>query len=177
MPNPRAADRTDAAVGHADPFAGVAAVLWSEREILERVLFAVTTERLVLESGQTRWLARADQQVQDALEVLRTSEVLRSAEVQALADQLNLPFETNLAGLASIAPEPWPYVLNEHRTALRDLTAEIDAVTTDIRRLLHAGAQAIGETLDRLGDAFSAYTANGAVATFPARPIFIDEQA
>ncbi|MGH8960015.1 MAG: flagellar protein FlgN [Jatrophihabitantaceae bacterium] len=163
---------------HADVFAAVAGVLWSERETLDRLLFKLVEEQLVLAAGSTRWLNQADQEVRNAMERLRLGEVIRAAEVSALAESLNLPLETTLAELATIAPEPWPFVLTEHRTALRTLVAEIEAVAAENRRLLHAGAHAIRETLDRLGDAVAGYDANGGAVSYGASggPFLLDEQ-
>jgi hypothetical protein len=166
-----------------DPYAALAAVLWSEREVLETVLYALTQERLILAAGETRWLHRADAQLRAALDRLRTAEVMRAAELDALTDELRLPHETTLAELVSIAPEPWPLVLDEHRAALRDLAAEIDRAGGQLRGTLSAGAAAIAETLEGLaglGGAESApagYTATGAAAGFTLPPLLFDEQA
>jgi hypothetical protein len=132
-----------------DPFAAIAAVLWGEREILEQLLYTLVQQQLVLSTGQTRWLNRADAQVRAAVDELRTSEVLRAAEVEALAAALDLPPESTLAELAALAPEPWPPVLTEHRDALRALVAEIDVATQENRRLLQTGASAVLETMER----------------------------
>jgi hypothetical protein len=161
-----------------DVFALVAGVLWSERELLDQLLFKLVEEQLVLAAGSTRWLNHADREVRGAMERLRLSEVIRAAEVAALAESLNLPLETTLAELATIAPEPWPFVLTEHRTALRTLVAEIEAVAAENRRLLNAGAHAVRETLDRLGDAVAGYDATGGAVSYGAsgRPFLLDEQ-
>jgi hypothetical protein len=160
-----------------DPFASLSAILWSERELLESVLFALTQERLILAAGETRWLNRADAQLQAAAEKLRTAEVLRAAELDALTDTLNLPHEITLGELASIAPEPWPLLLAEHRDALRNLAAEIDEATKQTRRLLSAGAAAIAETLQSVGTACGGYTASGVAAGGTVGPLLLDEQA
>lgn len=147
-------------------FAEVAGVLWSERDLLDDVLYRLTQEQLVLSAGTTRWLNRADDEVRAALERLQLAEVTRAIQVQVLATRLNLPESTTLAELAAIAPEPWPLVLSEHRTALRAAVAEIEAVSAENRRLLQAGAHSIRETLDRLSDAVAGYDANGSAVSY-----------
>lgn len=147
-------------------FAEVAGVLWSERELLEHLLFKLVQEQLVLAAGSTRWLNHTDAELQLALDRVRLGEVARAIQVEALAQQLNRPITSTLAELAAIAPEPWSLVLGEHRSALRALVAEIDAVAAENRRLLHVGANAIRETLDRLGDAVAGYDANGSAVRF-----------
>lgn len=138
----------------------VSATLWSERETLELLLFTLTVERFVLSGGSARWLNRADADVRAAIERLRTSEVIRAAEVESLAATLGMPVGTSLAELAAGAPEPWPLVLTDHRTALRALVAEVEAVAAENRQLLESGFDAIRETLDNLdnlGTSVSAY--------------------
>jgi hypothetical protein len=173
MPNSPATVPTAAA----DAFAAIAAVLWSEREALEDVLFKLVEEQLVLRTGTTRWLNRADSEVRAALDRMRSHEVIRAAEVEALAELLRLPLETTLAELAELAPEPWPQLLTEHRVALRTLVDEIHSVADENRRLLNAGAQAVRETLDHLGRAVAGYDASGSAVSSSGSPMFIDEQA
>ena len=122
-------------------------VLWGEREILERVLFRVVEQQLILKSGQARWLALASGEVESAINELRGSEVMRHAESDALAGRLGLPDGARLAELAAVATEPWRSILLEHLTALRELAAEIDAVTEQNRVLLAAGARVVRESL------------------------------
>lgn len=148
----------------ADAFAAVAAVLWTEREALERVLYALQVEQLVLAAGATRWLNHADGSLRVALERLRTTEVLRAAEANELARVARLPFQLTLAELAEVAPDPWRMVLSEHRAALRELVAEIDSLATETRRLLADGAAATSETLASIGFAMAGYDADGSVA-------------
>ena len=131
-------------------FPEVASLLWREREVLERVLFKIVQEKLILAAGQTRWLGAASRELEAALHDLRGSEVVRAAEVDALATQLGLSPGIALAELAEVAPEPWNEILLEHRDALRQLAAEIDTATAEARQLLDAGAGAAQDTLDLL---------------------------
>lgn len=167
---PTTADRTDA-------FAAVSSILWSEREALELLLFKLVEEQLVVTSGATRWLSRADGEVRAALDRVRAGEVIRAAEVEALALALGLPLETSLGELAQAAPEPWSTVLADHRTALRQLIFEIEGVGAENRRLLSAGAKAIRETLDHLGLAVAGYDATGSAVSSRRGPVLLDEQA
>jgi len=157
--------------------AAVSAMLWTERETLELLLYTLTMEQLVLTSGSTRWLKRVDADVQAAVARLRTSEVLRAAEVESLSLSLGMPVETRLADLAGGAPEPWPMVLTDHRTALRGLVLEVEAVASENRRLLDAGSRAIRETLDNLSTSVSTYDATGVAVGSYRGPFLLDEQA
>jgi hypothetical protein len=115
-------------------------VLWREREVVERVLFKVLGQQLVLKSGQLRWLVAANNEIELAVNDLRVIEVMRCAEADRLADHLGTTNGATLAELAEIAPEPWGSILAEHRDALRDLTAEIDTAVRENRTLLVDGA-------------------------------------
>lgn len=158
-------------------YAAVSALLWSERELLEQVLYRLTVQHLVLASGSTRWLNKANDEVSAALRQISGTEVLRAAEIEALADTLNLPHETTLGELAAIAPEPWGTLLADHRAALRELVAEIHARGGDVNRLLQSGMTAIRETLENLGTTVSGYDASGSSVSAGDRPLLLDEQA
>jgi hypothetical protein len=159
-------------------FAAVCSLLWSERELLEHVVFKLTEQRLVVGSGSSRWLAKATEEVRTAVAKIGGTEVLRAAEIEALAGVLHLPHETTLAELVAIAPEPWATLLAEHRDALRALVAEIEALGGEVRTLLQAGMNAIRETLDgldSLGSAIGGYDATGASVGHRTGPILLDE--
>jgi hypothetical protein len=157
----------------ADAFAAVAALLWDEREALEQLLFKLVEEQLILVSGSTRWLNRADAEVRVSVTALRASEVMRAAEVDGLARRLDLPVETTLGELADRAPEPWPLVLIEHRDALRELVVQIDAVAAENRRLLVASAHTVSETLAGLHLSSQSYESLGSASA--GYPHLVDE--
>lgn len=162
-------------------FAAVSSLLWSERELLEQVVYRLTLQRLVLTSGATRWLSRANDELNAAVSQVSGSEVLRAAEIEALAESLRLPHETTLAELIAVAPEPWSTLLAEHRVALRSLVGEIEDLGGDVKRLLQAGMTAIRETLDSLastvGNAGAGYDSTGSSVSHTTGPMFLDEQA
>jgi hypothetical protein len=168
---------TSSAESELASFAAVSSLLWNERELLERVLYKLTVQRLVLASGSTRWLNQANAEVAAAISQVSGSDILRAAEIEALTETLNLPHQTTLSELCAIAPEPWNELLSDHRAALRSLVAEIDALGADVRRLLKAGMTAIRETLDSLGPAVSGYDASGSSVSHGAGPLLLDEQA
>lgn len=125
----------------------VSNALWTQREALETLLFRLICEQLVLTSGSSRWLARADDEVRAAVERLRGGEVLRAVEVDELTTMLGLDSDASLAELADAAEEPWATLLGEHRTALRALAFQVQGVADENRQLLDEGAKAVAETL------------------------------
>jgi hypothetical protein len=163
-------------------FGALTDVLWRQREVLEELLYTLTTQQLILRGGDSRWLARADSDVRSAIEAVQDFEVLRAAEVDLLVRHYGLPADVSLRGLAESAPEPWPTVLLDHREVLRTLTFEIDAVAADNRRLLQAGERATREALDTITTGASAstgaYDSRGDVPrTSRTRSFILDEQA
>ncbi|HEY3736870.1 MAG TPA: flagellar export chaperone FlgN [Jatrophihabitans sp.] len=161
----------------AETFSAVVSLLWNERESLELLQFKLVQEQLLLQAGETRWLAKADAEVSEAIRRMRMSEVLRAAEMERILVELGLPAEATLAQLAEVAPEPWGLVLTEHRVALRSLVTEVQAAGHNVRVLLNAGANAIRETLDVLTQSVSTYSASGAEVERDFGSLFLDEQA
>lgn len=122
-------------------YPGLAALLWTVRESLDTVLYRLIVVRLIVTGGSPRWLPRADADLQDALEALRSVEVLRAAEVDGIVHATRKPQRGSLAALIKIAPDPWPKVFAEHRNALRLLMTEIEAATAENKRLLMAAVR------------------------------------
>lgn len=157
--------------------ASLAAILWQERRQLERLLYALTAQRLIIGAGHTRWLGHADTDVEVAASTLRDSEVLRAMEMTVICEKLGVDAEVTLDELAHAAGEPWTTTLTDHRAVLRALAAEIDAAVTENRRLLKAGAKAIGETLSSLTSFSATYDSHGGAVRRGDGPTFLDEQA
>jgi len=157
--------------------ASLAAILWQERRQLERLLYALTTQRLLLGAGQSRWLGHADTDIEVAASTLRDSEVLRAIEMTVICEKLGVDVDITLDELAHAVGEPWTTTLSDHRIALRTLAAEIDAAVTENRRLLKAGVKAIGDTLASLTTFSATYDSHGGAVRRGDGPTFLDEQA
>jgi len=114
--------------------------LWRVREVLERALFKTVELRLVVAGEQSRWLARADNELTEALAELRRAEVLRAASSDAFAARLGLPAGATLPRLCAAAPEPWSSILRDHLVALRELLADFEAAADESRRSLEDAA-------------------------------------
>lgn len=121
--------------------AALAALLWSERELLRRLEFNLATIGLIVRCGEWAWLAYADDEVRATSDQLQATELMRAAESDLLAQQYGLDADATLPELAARVPEPWQGILEDHHQALRALTAAVDhaALATD-RRLREAEA-------------------------------------
>jgi hypothetical protein len=158
-------------------FAELSTMLWRERDALQRLLFKLVEEQLIVGSGRTRWLSQANEEIEFALEQLRGTEVLRAAEADAVADGLGITSPPTLSQLVDAAAEPWSTLLLEHQRALVELIAEVAQVTTENRNLLTAGARAVRETLAAVTETVRTYDAPGAALTANTSPRIVDEQA
>lgn len=135
-------------------YTAVSDALWLQRETLQTLLYRLVCEKLVLISGSNRWLARADDEVREALQRLRDGELLRALEVDELTRTLGLGADASLAEIAAGAPEPWGTLLSDHRDALRTITFEVQSVADENRHLLESGAQAVHKTLTEITKLF-----------------------
>ena len=116
-------------------------VLWREREIVERVLFKVLGQQLVLKSGQTRWLVAANTEIELAVNDLRVIEVMRCAEADRLAEQPR-PGATARRWPNSPTPRPSRGAASWPSTATRCAISpnEIDHAVRENRSMLVDGA-------------------------------------
>lgn len=137
--------------GPADALSELAAALWQERELLEDLLYALVQQYHLLAAGQTRWLARADAAVAGTARAVQEHEVFRAMQVDALLTVLGLPPSASLREIAQAVDEPWPTLLDEHRSALRCLAEEIEQATARNRALLIAGERSSREALEGAG--------------------------
>ncbi|MBW0255782.1 MULTISPECIES: flagellar export chaperone FlgN [unclassified Cellulomonas] len=136
-------------------------VLWTERRLLELLLFKLEEEQLVLTSGRTRWLAHATREVETVLEQIRDAELGRSVEADAVALELGLEPGATLRTLAEHAPTPWDDLLQAHRDAFVQLTTEIGQLADGNRELLAMSHRATQETLMSLQESVQTYDPQG----------------
>ena len=155
--------------------AEVSAVLWSERELLELLLFKLEEEQLVLASGRARWLAHATREVEMVIEQIREAELSRAVTVDALAAELGLPSSPSLTALADAVPAPWDDLLRGHREAFLTLTDEISGMSRSNRELLGQQQRLSRETLLGLDAAASRTYGPRGAAPEPARARVIDK--
>jgi hypothetical protein len=112
----------------------VSNILWRERNLLELLAFKLDAERLLARAGRTRWLARADHEVEMVLGELKAVELERGIHVQVLGEELGLEGDATLLLLAETAPGEWGGILNDHRRALLALARDVDRSARRSRR-------------------------------------------
>jgi len=157
-------------------YGAVSNALWMQRELLETLLYRLAAEQLILTSGTTRWLAKADADLRHAVDELRRGEVARAMHVESLAATLGLDGDPALSDLVALAPDVWADILADHRSALQELAFEVQRVADENGRLLQAGAKAVRETLAGIGPAVHRYDASGSAVRGNPRAMLLDEQ-
>lgn len=113
------------------------AILEREEEVLETLLFKLVAVRLLLESGELRFLSRATREVERARTRAREVDLVRAATVA------DLRAGVTLRDLATGAPEPWPGILRDHHDLLASLVAEIEVTAHRNSLEARAGLEAL----------------------------------
>ncbi|GAA1137833.1 flagellar protein FlgN [Nocardioides aquiterrae] len=149
-------------------------VLWRERELLEALQYRLAVEQLVMAGGQTRWLANAARDVEQAVEELRSMELLRAVAADEAASAAGLAPNPSLSALIAAADEPWRSILADHREAFAAMTEEIERIAATNRALIANGLRAAHETLLGADDGGRIYTAAGATVSDGARTAVVD---
>ncbi|HEX2038771.1 MAG TPA: flagellar export chaperone FlgN [Acidimicrobiales bacterium] len=125
-------------------------LLWRERRLLDLLRFKLEEERLLLEAGNTEWLARASHEIELVLDELGRAELDRAVAVADLGAELRLGPQPTLAVLAAAVPPPWTGLLRAHRQALRLAGRQVERASDANRALLRQGVAAARRELDSL---------------------------
>lgn len=146
-------------------------VLWRERELLDRLLFFLETEQLMLADGRTHWLAHTSSEIERTTASLREIEVLRAMEADQVAAELGVGTDASLSALAGAADEPWRTILDDQREALLSVTAQITERASANHALLAAGQRGTRQALLSLcqADPGAACAVAGTAAGSPTR--------
>jgi hypothetical protein len=136
-------------------------ILWRERELLESLLYKLEIEKLVLASGNSKWLAASARDVEAVLASIRETELLRAVIADEAAARIGLASNPSLRALAEAVEEPWRTILLEHREAFVGYTRQITELAAANRELLTVGQQAARDTFLGLTEVASSYTPDG----------------
>jgi hypothetical protein len=107
-------------------FIAVSTALASQCEALDVLLYRLGVLQLLRSTGSQRWLARARDDVNAAVDMVQLGEVLRAAHAEELAVHLGLDADASLTDLAEASPEPWHTALVRQGDELRSLYAQVD---------------------------------------------------
>jgi len=130
----------------------LAEILGRERTLLDVLVYRLVELRALLVSGDGRFLAWAAEEVEDATAAVRAAELQRAMLVADLAETFGAPADSLTLGvLVDLADPPWRALLSDHRTALQQLSAEVDDHSSAIRRLSRTASDAVAAQLVRVG--------------------------
>jgi flagellar biosynthesis/type III secretory pathway chaperone len=157
----------------------LAAVLWRQRELLERLCYRLECEQLLLASGRMSRLSLATSEVETTLADLQVLELQRAEAADRACAELGLPAGSGLTDLAAGAQPPWTGVFLEHRAALLALTSELKVLAEANKQLVSGGLAAVElamQTLGSLAEPVSVgYDAHGQSDGLPGRmPVAVD---
>lgn len=126
----------------------LARLLSVERRLLELLLFKLVEGRDLLTAREARFLPYAAAEIERATERVQEVELRRSMLVSDLARRLEIPEESlTFSALARDSLEPYRTIFTDHRLAFLELTAEIEDVTRQNRRLAERGAHDVEQLL------------------------------
>ncbi len=136
--------------------------LWRERELLDLLLFKLEEERLLLTSGNEKWLPFATREVEQVLERIRENGLERAMLIDALSAEWGAGEEPTLRAIIAHAPtEVWRDNFQGHLRALTELAASIAELRDANMRYLRSAARATQETLANLSAETATYNSRG----------------
>lgn len=141
----------------------LSSLLWTERDLLETLLYRLEHERLLLSVGNSRWLTRVADEISSVHRKLQTVGLARLVESEAVAKEWGLPEDATLRQLCENAgDEVWGSILASHLDAMRTLIADIVSLRESNAQLIRAASRATQEALAELSPASPVYAGVGA---------------
>lgn len=122
-------------------------LLGEERRLLERLVQKLVSCTLLVESGQSRWLPPASDELHDVEDDLGALETARAMMIADICDLLGFANDLTLSQLSEVAPP-------ELRPALEERRESLVGYTEEITRIRNRGACAAEAQLSILSDRF-----------------------
>lgn len=145
-----------------DPAIELSHHLWSLRQLLDRLVYRLEVQQLLLATGRTRFLALAAAEVDEASAAIAALESHLRAAAVAIAQAAGRSDVPPLAELVELVAEPHASAIDAHRSALRVLGAEVEELVASNKELARRVVQA-RDVLNQLSGATAeSYTPSGA---------------
>lgn len=123
-------------------------MLWQQRQLVDRLLYRMVVARLLLSSGQDRFVEDALTEIDGVVADLLDADRARAAAVDQVAGQLQVrPAELTLPRLIDHATGAVREALLDHQQALTRAVGEIERVSEDNRQLVSSGLQSVRRQL------------------------------
>lgn len=139
--------------------------LWTLREMMSQLLFALEVQQLILMNDRLRWLPMITDTVENVVDQIRIAEAERIVVSHRVARSYGLDPDASLAELAQVAPEPHGEIWRQSRLHLLAIQAEIDEFSQENQRLNRRGMGATNAVVRHLdGDGTATYDPQGVAA-------------
>jgi hypothetical protein len=156
----------------------LALCLGQQLTALRHLCFKFEIQEVVLTSGRQKWLDETTAELERAVDSLQeTDRALRDA-LQRAAVAVNLSPEATVREVAAAVPEPWSYVLDEHRNGMQQLIDRVSQLSRSNRQLLARGHAATVAAMSFLGAQVpSGYDSRGQMAPVSGSVGLLDARA
>lgn len=158
------------------PLAELSRVLWQQRRLLERLLYHLKVQELILSNADHGLLSFAVNDVQQTLEAIGEVEAARRELTAEIGVSMGLDRDASLQDLVNRAPEPYEQILAEHRQAFLSLVSDITTTSLNgrdqLERGLHLTRQLATFVMGDAGD--GGYDRSGAIVAGSAERRLID---
>ncbi|HEX7096693.1 MAG TPA: flagellar protein FlgN [Acidimicrobiales bacterium] len=160
-------------------FGTLSQTLWRQHRLLELLLYRMEVQRLMLATGQGRWIEQAASDVEAMMDVLREEELVRATQVARLAERLGIDRNASLRELVEASPEPWSEILRDHQRAFLELVDQIDATSKANRDLIRRSLRLTRELLGVPAESGTSgvYDRSGALPSGRTDPVLLDRDA
>lgn len=145
-----------------DPALELSHHLWSLRQLLDRLIYRLEVQQLLLASGRTRFLALAAVEVDEASAAVAALEGHLRAAARAAVGTTGSDSPPPLAELVALLKEPHATAVAEHRAALIVLGVEIEELVRSNKELAKRLIQARDVLSQLSGPSAESYTPTGA---------------
>lgn len=125
-------------------FLPVDSLLWDERALLQRLLYQLVAQDLVISAGRVSLLSDSDLEIRGIVQDLRLHEVGRAVQTEALAASYGLRPDAPLRHIVQAAPATWAAIMGDHLRVLRELQDAVDRQAhrnIELLQALRAGAE------------------------------------
>ncbi|MGH8979971.1 MAG: flagellar export chaperone FlgN [Acidimicrobiales bacterium] len=129
---------------------------------LRHLCFKFEIQEVVLTSGRQKWLGETTAELELAVADLHEHDQALRVALVAAAVAVGLSPESTVREVAARVPEPWSYVLEEHRKGMHELLERVGQLSRTNRQMLARGHAATVAAMSFLGaQVSSGYDASG----------------
>lgn len=151
--------------------------LWTLRELMSQLLFALEVQQLVLANDRLRWLPMVTDTIENVVDQIRTAEVDRTAVSQRVSVAHGLRPDASLAELAQVATEPHAEIWRQSREHLLSIQQEIDEFSRENQALNRRGMSTTNSLFRHLEGDSTTYDPRGAAAPLAPTASIFDRSA